>query len=117
MKHTFKLKDIIKAIKTNDEGFYGVLETVEGVPDEIIFVQTDDIDESLLKMVKRKRDKLSCDIFVDDLPKAGWYGGIHKLIKPEFHKLIMVDGQFSDVNVLQLMLLVGIKKITIKGNV
>lgn len=117
MKHTFKIKDIIKAIKDTNEGFYGALDAVKGVPDEIRFFSTEEVDKALLKMIERHRANLTCDIFVTDLPEVDWFGGIYKLIKPEFHNLIQVNGLFSDVKVLQLMQIAGLEKIKIEGTV
>lgn len=116
MKHTFKIKTIIKAIESSGKWVYDALGDVEGVPEEIDYFQSLAIDRAFIRLIEDNRDKVSCDIFVDALPEPGWGGGgIHVLIKPEFHPLIRVDGEFPDAQVLKLMHLVGLRKITIEG--
>ena len=111
MKRTFKIKDLIKAMKENDHTLYTVVDYMDG---EHSYIPGINIDKGLIKTIEDKRDSLVCDVFVKELPEPGWSGAVDALIKPEYHELIKVNGEVDDSQVLRLMRLAGIKKISIE---
>lgn len=112
MKRTFKIKDLIKAMKENDRNLYTVVDYMDG---EHSYIPGINIDKGLIKTIEDKRDSLVCDVFAKELPEPGWSGaGLDVLIKPEYHELIKVNGEVDDIQLLRLMQLAGIKKIVLE---
>lgn len=109
MKYKFTIDEVIAKTAENGQ-FYFAADELSGYL--LVF---DEIDRALIKMVKKTRAKLKFDIFVEDLPEPGWVGGIEVLIRPEYHKFIKNEGRTSDEDILLLMKLAGVKKITFKA--
>lgn len=110
MTRTFKIDDLIKAMKKHDHGLYSVVD-IMGI--ERIYIPGLNIDRGLVETIEKNRKSLACDIFVEKLPEPGWTGAVLEiLIKPQYHDLIKVNGVFDDIQTLSLMRHAGIKKIT-----